>query len=1060
MKSIYIILCFVCTFCSSVAFAQNVTVRGIVKNSANGETLSDVSILIETPRRAIGTSGRDGSFAVTVPANSTLLFTFQGTQVRQKIEAGRTVYNINMAIKENVINEVEVTVGYQARKKTSFTGSAVVISGKEIQDQPAANFTDLLQGKVAGLNVQLNNGTPGVRGSMAIRGISNINVQGSGDNAFLTPTSPLFVIDGIPIEDNANYEYGFQSAGPGISPIAMIPTEDIEDITVLKDAQATALYGSKGAYGVILVTTKRGRSKVPIVSYESKLFINAVPGLRNVIGGKGERYLRLQQILGYDSTYNSALQHINDSPMLADSLNAFYNNSTDWQSYFYRPTVNNSQNVNISGGDQAFNYKVNTGYYDENGIIKNTGFTRYSLQMNMQYMPSSKFRLMAYLNSSLAKNSTGSGNALQQSGVGSSANTSSLLPSPSLFTGSSDALAALNVLNDSKTGNLSSQVEIQYEPIPGVRASSTLNYNYLRGTQDRFTQGALNADKSEVYSYNDRTNTLYNRNLLAYNKTFAEKHNLSVYGFAEFEVVNKRGDEMSITGTPNDQITVGLGYDTRNQKGGTLYKITQEKRTVGYAGSFSYNYNEKYYIDFTYRVDGTSTTGGLNPWTYLPTGGLRWNFSNEKFAENWDWLSLGSIRGTWGKNIIPVGTIYDVYGKYFQDGRTYNNQPTVSIDLGAIPNVNLQPQTKTTLNLATDWAFFNNNLTFTYEYYYSQSDKMLRKKLISTENAFEAVNSNETSVVNRGHEFQFNYRPLNNKTWSLSFNGNFAINQDITAALPDGVRQLLIKDESNYYQDILYQLGTNTLSNVLFHYRGVYRTDDDVPVDPRTGMKYRTGGIFGADREFRAGDPIWTDLNGDYILDEKDLVVVGNSQPKVTGGFGAFIKYKQFSLQTNFVFTIKRDILNNALADRFRSYSNPRGLVTYDSNGKPIMPGALVPLSQYNIWTQPGDDAYYPNPFDFIRNELNDFYRYNQTLFQEDGSYLKFNSATFSYNFDREWTRRMGISGARVYFSGNNIYTFSKYSGPDPELVSDLGRDSSKGYPRARNYTLGLSVQF
>jgi TonB-dependent starch-binding outer membrane protein SusC len=230
-----------------------------------------------------------------------------------------------------------------------------------------------------------------------------------------------------------------------------------------------------------------------------------------------------------------------------------------------------------------------------------------------------------------------------------------------------------------------------------------------------------------------------------------------------------------------------------------------------------------------------------------------------------------------------------------------------------------------------------------------------------------------------------------------------------------------------------------------------------VPINPATGLRYRATNSTGADYFFRAGDPIFTDLNGDYVLDKEDLVVAGNSRPLITGGFGATIQYKGWSVQPNLVFSLKRDIINNAAADMFRGYYDPAGI----NDPKKKNGGALVPLNEFDYWTPSHIAAAYPNPFDFRRASIINPYRYNSTLFQEDGSYVKLGSTTVSYNFDREMIRRkLGITALRVYFNANNIYTWSKYSGPDPELVTDLGYDNSSGYPRSREFTFGIDLQF
>ena len=1055
MRSLYSLIILFSLLVTQV-IAQELAISGKVSDS-DGAGIIGASIKVLPGNKAVGLSDANGMFTINVPAlTKSLIFTAVGYKANTVIfDANTKSYSVVLLSSDEEIETV--TINYVAKKKETLTGSAVVISAKDIKDAPAANFTDLLQGRVPGMNVQLNNGTPGMRGSMSIRGLNSSNVSMSGNGAFLSPTSPLFVIDGVPIEEGSNFEYGFQTQGPGISPISMIPVEEIETIVILKDAQATALYGSRGAYGVILVTTKRGNSNVPIISYQSKYFMSTVPKLRPIIGGMEESRIRVNQILQYDSTYRSGLELINDTPWLADSLNAYYNNSTDWQSHFYGNQFNMQQSLNFSGGNQKFNYKVAPGYFKQNGIIRNTGFTRYSVQTNMQYRPSDAFLISGYLTANMARNSTGSGNAFEQSGVANSVNTSSLLPSPSIFSGSYDALGATSIVNDNKTGNMITQVQLEYEFLKGLRASTTLKYQYDLSNQDRFTPEILNSGESNIYMFESSTKDLYNRNMLQYNTTLFdnEKHVFNAFAFMEATTTSYRAQAMDLNGTGSDQIQVGLGYNTRNTRGGILNNL-YDRRTVGYAGQMSYQYDSKYIVDLSYRLDGTSTSGGKSPWSHNPTAGVRWNFSREELLQDQDWLSEGSFRVTWGRNIFPTGSIFDVYGKYTMDDNTYNNEPTVSIDLGQIPNINLTPITTTQWNFAVDLGFFNNMFTMTYEHYYKENTNELADIDLANINAFTKVVANDKAIVNRGHELSLFYRPnAKNEDWRLTFYGNMAYNKDIQSQLPNNVRQILEQHPTMDYVTILQRLGRNTFSNVLYHYRGVFQSNDDVPVNPATGLRYRATNSTGQEYFFRAGDPYFTDLNGDYILDQRDLVVAGNSRPRITGGFGATIQYKAWSIQPNIIFSIKRDIINNAAADMFRGYYYPT------KNPDAANPSALVPLDNFDYWTYANADAFYPNPFDFRRAGFINPYRYNSTLFQEDGSYVKLGSTTISYNVDRDYVKkRFGITGLRLYVNANNIYTWSRYSGPDPELVSDLGYDSSAGYPRAREFTFGVDVQF
>ncbi|NGM62510.1 SusC/RagA family TonB-linked outer membrane protein [Sphingobacterium sp. SGG-5] len=1061
MKIIKIYVAILMTVLTTAVFAQSRMMSGHVVDGETNLALSGATVHSRELKIALGSTDNNGRFSIPVnDKTKTLIVKLMGYKdYTLAIDSKTNQVNIVMETAKNAMDEV-VVVGYAQRSRETLTGSNVIISGKDIQDLPVGNVMELLQGRVPGLNIQNNNGAPGMRGAVTIRGVSTLNVTGGGNDAFLSPTSPLYIVDGVPIDDNSGYSYGFEEASPGISPISLIPTEDIQQIEVLKDASATSLYGSRGAYGVIIITTKRGQSKVPIVQYTSNFFMNTPPRLRNIIGGKGERRMRINQLIDYDLSLDGSMAYetIDETAFLSDSLNPYYNNSTNWQSVFYRTTYNQSHNVNISGGDINFNYKMNAGLYNEKGIVRNTGFTRYSLQMNGQYMPSNKFKMVSAISTNVGENSEGSGNSLRQSGVADGANTSSLLPSPSLYTASNDVLSAFNVASTNKSTNIKANLELQYEPLEGLRMISTGSYDYMVSTKDKFTPSSLN-DNSNLYdAYNDNRRTLYNRNMISYVKQVATVHNFSANIFNELNMTAFAADQIRNIGTANDQILGPIGLNYASSRGGTLDNLS-EVRSVAFAGSASYNYDTRYVFDFNYRVDGTSSNGPLNPYKINPSAGARWNFGKERFMEDVSWLDYASFRVSWGRNINPNGNIFDIYGRYISLRGLYNHQLATALNRSTAPNLHLEPTSNTQWNFALEGGFMDGRFSFTYEAYYKESMGIMDKKDISDIAAFDKVTTNEKALVNYGHELSLMVRPLSSESqfkWTLS--GNMAYNKDVTTHLPDNMRQWVI-DGGDTKQAILNRLGRNAFSNLLLHYRGVYATDDDVPVNPMTGLRLRTSsGLF-----FGAGDPIWTDLNGDYIIDENDYVVIGNSQPLLTGGISSHLQYKSWTLNVNTSFTLIRDVLNNANADLLRAYSNPantsNGGLDYDNNQGNIK--ALVPITAFDFWKQYGDTgAAYPNPFDYMRYGSIQPFRYDQTLWMEDGSYVKINQITLSYNINRDFSQRYGISSLRVYGTMGNVYNFNRYSGPDPEIVSSAGRDSSGGYPNKRNFTFGLNVQF
>lgn len=1048
----YLLLSALLVFAGAGVMAQEkVTVSGIMKDK-NGNPLPGGTIETAKPRTAIATTDSEGRFKVTVNAGTELIFTFTGhADVRQKATATKTVV-ITMLQKENALQDV-VVQGFKQKTRETSTGSSVVISGKQVQDVPVSNVIELLQGKVAGLNVQNNTGSPGAMGTINLRGISSVAVSSDG---FLTPTSPLFVIDGVPVDANTNYEYGFQSGGPGISPLALIPPEDIENFDILKDAAATAQYGSRGAYGVILVTTRRGQSKVPIIQYSSNVFVKVPPRLREVIGGKAERRERIDAILKYDTTLAAAQSLINSTWFLSDSLNPFYNNSTNWQDYFYRTTYNQQHNLSIYGGDHRFNYKTNLNYYKENGIVENTGFSRYTMSMNALYQPTDAFRMLVNLSGALGQRENGSGVGLLQTGLASSAAASSLLPPPSMFSENNGALAAASVRNSNKTANVSTSLDLQWEPIKGVRASNLLSYNFNSGTADRFTPAFLNEGASESYSYNDRTYTLYNRTALNYIKTLNDVHNFSAFVFNEINSYGFRASAVQLSQTSSDQIEGPIGYNWERSKGGTLNNI-KDTRQHGYGATVSYNYDRKYVVDFSYRFDGLSTNGPNQGYSENPSISARWNFNREKWFDNADWLSYGSIRGSWGRNIKPTGTIFDVYGKYVV-GEQYNNNPTVYIDYTNVPNTNFQPETQTQASGAIEMGFWNNKLETTFETYYRSVDNQVMSIPLPNITGFSNFKTNAVSLVNYGVEWSARWRvlPSTRKVqWSLSVNG--ALNREVLTKLPNGLRQMEASITDNGGNvPIVYRVGRNVFSNLLYHTQGVYASNADVPVNIATGkpqqLNSAASGFY-----FQGGDPRWTDINGDYVIDANDLIPIGNPIPKVTGGINSLTSYKQWQLNVNVSYTLFRDLLNSASASLFQAYNNPTAL------------NAMLPINNVDFWKPNADgketgagsaNATYPNPYDFRRAGTLQPFRTNQTLFLEDGSYWKINNVVLSYNVPRAFLMKYRMTSCRLTFTVNNVYTFSNYTGPDPELVTALGRDNSGGYPNARSFAAGVNIQF
>ena len=1058
MRIISIIAALLLTLPLEMAAQNLITVGGkVMENSDSKEPVAGASVVVkEKGKNKYGVAtDADGKFQIKVPAGSVLHVSALGYKAAtKKVNKSNSALTILLETDENVLGEV-VTVGYVKRHKADVTSAVTVIRAEDLAAAPVSNVMELLQGRVAGLDIQLNNGSPGSMGTITMRGVSDISINQADGDYYLNSSTPLFVVDGIPQEDVSEFNSEGLLAGSGVSPLSSIPFEDIADIQVLKDAAATSLYGSKGAYGVILIQTKRGDSPKPKVSYSMDVKVNTPPRLRDVLAGRDERISRLQQILENDTSIYRGYKTIHNNQVLTDSLNPYFNNHTDWQDNFYRTTWNQSHNIAVSGGQQKFNYKINGNYYTEDGILKNTSFDRYGLRTGLGYRPNDKFSIDMNVNATLTKQGVGSGNSFAQKGVASGASASSLLPPPSMYSTSTAALGGLLMETDVTGTSYDASVNASYKFPFGITLSGTVGLNSSNTETSKFTPGLLNNSEAVTYGASSSSQRLYVRTSLGYGGRINIPFLPIAYSLhfgVEYSDKKSHGNTIQLTGVPSDYIRGPFGYSSASGSA----KASNDDKTfaVSFAPSFRFlgtnGGGGKYVFNPSLRPEANSAYGKKTKWVINPGIGLGWNYSLEPFAQNWTWMNRASLRLTWGRTTKYRANRYDVWGTYLMSDYTYNGETVTPIDFGYLPNNDLKPVTSTTWNVGTDMVLLNNLLRFDINAYYKQVDNQLSSLDLPDHNGFTKMQSTEVSLVNYGLEVEIGVRPVRKRDFSINCNLNFAIKKDVVAKLPNEARQII-----NSGASVVNQLGGNSLGNFLYINKGVYATDEDVPVNPSTGERLRVGGKSGADAYFRAGDPIWADLNGDYIIDEKDKMLVGSSQPRITGGMSINVTWKNFSLFTSFSFVAKRDIINKVLADNFKSYNKPDISISGLSSS-----AALVPISAYDFWTPEHTDAKYPNPYDYHRSSIIDPFRPDQTLFMEDGSYFKINGITLSYNLPKAFTRFCHIRSASIRCNLSNIYTFSKYSGINPESVNSLGWDTSGGYPNARNFSMGLNVNF
>ena len=1059
----------------NVVYAQqSVTIKGRVTDAVSKEGIPGVTIIDIKNNKGLGVTNANGNFTITTDRDKTIQFRYIGYRFETVKAGNATTLNIVLTAENKSLKEA-VVVGYQKRTKETVSGSVAVISGKDLQDAPVSNIQELLQGKVAGLNIQNNSGAPGFRGTISIRGVSQLNVSGSGDQAYLASNNPLLVIDNVPVDFDGGISQSMLQPGAATGPLALIPPEDVQSIEVMKDAQATALYGSRGANGVIVVTTKRGNSPTPIIDINSSVFVNFPPALRPTIGGNAERRYRINSILknARDEQDARSILADFDSQFLTDSLNTFYNNSTDWQGLFYQTTLNTNNNVQISGGNIKMNYKANFAYQMNQGVLKNTGFNKYSLNMQLNMQPNKRLRIGAQLFSALGQKQRGNGGGLTNNGAGD-AFTSSLLPGPSKFVGNPQLDGYENNVDDNNTINIRGFLDVDYEIIPNLRINSTTSYDYYTDTRDRFNQSFSNNNQTGLYGFVGRHDELNTRNGVNYNyssdpSSVEKGHNIYASVFSEINIKSDDQHVRDVRNGPNDYYWGPRGYSPRfypgnpwNDPNGINVNgtpVSYVYHAASWAGFLSYNYRTKYSVDLAYRLDGNSAAGINNPYTKNPSIGFRWNFNKENLMRRISWLDYGSVRVTYGVNSRPTATILNSLGAY-QSYANYNNGIALAPDFSVLANPSMEPEKSAQFNFGVDLGLFKSRIEIIYDTYYKNNYNLVRDNFLPNSTGYGKVQVNGGAVVNYGHELSITARPImhidpKGFQWSVTVNG--ALNKGVLTELPGG-SQFYLQVDQNTYQSMALKVGRNPLSNFMYETDGVYSNTTDVPVDPVRGVRYKAFKGPGT-QFFQGGDPIWKDLNGDYALGAEDYVIMGNPDPLVTGGFNNTFSYKNLSLSVYCSYLIQRSILNNAIAARIWRLQYP-GILK--SEGTAAGPVNLYDISQIDYWKNPGDQASHPA---IVGSFLHDAQvapnRLDQSLYMEDGSYFKVNQVTLAYQFrDFNFMKKLKLRVLRAYLTAYNVAIFSNYTGPNPETVTSLGRDDINGYPSASSYTFGIGAQF
>lgn len=1040
---------FVLAIFSCITASAQVKVTGKILNKKTNAPIANVAI-IEKGGTNGTESAENGSFTLNVKnLNATLVVSSLGYTTQEVKLGGKTNFDISLDEDIKGIDDV-VIIGYQNSTRRTTSAAISSVKGKDIENTPYATFDQMLQGRVAGLNVLSVSAEPGAAGIVNIRGNSSVaNASGSGTATGVS--APLYVIDGVVFDVS-----DLRTAYGNSNPLAVINPNDIESIDVLRDASAAAIYGARAANGVIIVKTVKPKNGRPQFRLSSYVGLTTRPAFKPVIIGAEERRLKMD-ILRAQATYT---QQGNLSQFLTDSLNPAFNNATDFQDLFFQDAILRNIDFSVAGSSQTASYRLSLNSYDEKGIQPGFGITRVSPRLYVSMKPSKNVEVTSdtYMGFIKEQRGDGTGNVTPYN----------IQTFPSSFWQIDDVTrnnyAGKNdrVRDDASTTSINGNLRLTWKLLENVTFISSLSYNLGFVRRDYLRDRSVVANnRSDAFLTESNSKRYEIENYATWSKSFGRSldHSLSVLvgQGAEEQVV--KSTSANANGIPFDAIRILTGVATGpNLNVNTNY---EDRSRVSYFTRASYNYKGKYGVDVSYRRDASSRYAPSSRWGTFPAFSARWNISDEPFFKKISKVvSFAKLRFSYGVTGRDPGNYYAQYrqlstnmnypGSSLGSGAagniiTYGGITAVTPNyVGAAPATNISWEQSPQTNLGIDMNFLKDRISLSVDLYNKESKNLIFNIPVPITTGYTTATNNFVDIANRGIEISLNTNNLSAKSkfqWQTSL--NLAFNDNFVTKLPDGNRDFTY---GPVFLSRLLTIGRPLYGFRVFRIDGVYPTTGDVPVDPLTGLRTR---IYGG-AQFQGGDNAKADINGDYNVDNEDMVVQGDPNTKVYGGFINTFTYKGFSLQLLTTFALGRSVWNGYLSDKLASASN-NPPVFFGTRS-----GPAAEFNGLNLWTRPGDQATLGSLF-----STTDPWTIRSSLFVEDASFFRIRTANLSYTFRvSEKLKKLGVRMIRIYGVADNIAVFHGANLPDPENIGIDGFTTANGYPVPKKFTLGLDIQF
>lgn len=1012
-------------------------VTGIVIDS-NKEPLVGVSVVVRNSNTGTITN-LEGKFTVKASAKDSLIFSYIGYQ---KITLKATP-SVEMTVKmtEDTKNLDEVVViGYGEQKRKDITGALGEIKVDALSRVPVASIDMALAGRVAGVQVTANDAQPGSELNIVVRGASSLTQS----------NAPLYVIDGFPMED-------FNSA-------ALNPSE-IASVNILKDASATAIYGSRGANGVVIIETKKGNIGKPVVSYEGSYGFQQVTKKMALMNP----YEFVSYQIERDPTDMISL-YLTTPGLTLDDYRAM--NDIDWQNLLFRSSPISMHNISIAGGTSRNKYLISGSAVNQEGIVINSGFKKYQGRVKLDQKITDRVNLGININYSSNQNY---GQISSEQGSGTSAYTTYLMYRTwgyrPVGVGISDVYNDLFDSGDDITGIMnpivSSNNELRKESEDIITANGTLDYTILNNLKLKI-RGGINKratineafNNSKTYrgypsanntkgvngSFSDRTKLNWvNENVLTYIKDINRLNRIDLTGAVSLEGTSNSYYGFEVINVPNEE----LGLSGMDQ--GTpisVNSLKSENTLFSYLARANYSYRSRYLFTASFRADGSSKFSPENRWGYFPSGAFAWKIDKERFMRKLKFISESKLRlsyGVTGNNRLGD---YDRYQNLdITDYYSFNNgTPQYALVIDNLGNNDLRWEKTAQFDIGYDLSLFKNRINLVIDLYDKTTSDLLLNAKIPYSSGLGTSYKNVGKIQNRGLEFSLNTVNIKSKNFSWESDFNISFNRNKVLELSEGQESILstVSWTGDWNATYLYmtKIGGPVAAFYGFVWDGVYQYDDFDKLADNTYTLKKNVPTNGNNRDvIQPGDIKYRDQNGDGVVNDNDLVVIGNPLPKHTGGFNNNFSYKGFNLNAFFQWSYGNDVFNanrilmegnatNRNINQFASYVN-----------------RWTPDNQNNTYFRIG--GYGPRGVYSSRTV-------------EDGSFLRFKTLQLSYSFPEKLVKSIRLQKLELFAAANNLYTWTKYTGMDPEVSvrnSTLtpGFDYS-AYPQSRTITGGIKI--